>query len=291
MSDKAADPVIEPVAPGSEVRTVLTGLLGVPVFLVGGVILTKTLHEALGVFDWLTASDVYFGPFFIVGHIIVALPLLAVRTRSWRHRTGFLAASVPFAVYYATAGIAAGLIRFHLPWGPPLTVSSVALIALSAPMVILHMHLFDRPVAPATGAIAKREPWGTRNAIRFAVLMLPGLLLLAASIDLVDATGAASGFREIDWTVITLFALLSGTTFFSGRDRSRRMLVIAAMIAGTMVGAAMLTLGAMLFGTLVSSDYGPAIANTLFPLLVFILIHWVRGLPWSNPQTDKPRKT
>lgn len=275
MPDKAEDLAFDPFGRGPDSRRIIGGLLGSMVFLVAGMVLTNHLHEALGIFDRLAASGAYWSPFFPVGHAIVGLPLFFVRTRTWSHWVVFLLVSILFANLYATVGTIAGLVHSQHSGGPALTASSAVFLALSVPIMTLHVRLFDRPSAPPSAPPAEAGDQRPRKYFDLALLGLPGLLLLAAFIDLVTAwtaaSGATAGVPEFDWRLMTVFAVSSGFVLAVDMAASRRKPFLALIIAATILGTATLTVGATL-AVRGSSAIAPDIVNTLMPLVIFFLV-------------------
>lgn len=239
----------------SQLRKRLFGfLLGGSLCMLAGTIIAIELYKVLGVFESLKATGIYDSAIVAGAGMAVFLPFMVVRPKRWLQWAGFFLASIPFTVWYSIAGTLAGLARWQLSLDAGRTVIVIALVLLVAPAIQLHIALFRRfGMVPEVGSDAEAEI-SPPDLLHGTAFVLPGFLLVFLLTDLLQASGLASSYPENPWDIMVIATLPCIFIAFGASPRTRRQRIeLAAIIAGLMVGAALLAVVAVLLvGTFIT---------------------------------------
>ena len=222
--------------------------------MLAGTIIAIELYKALGVFESLKATGIYDSAIVAGAGLAVFLPFAVIRPKGWLQWPAFFLASIPFAVWYSIAGTLAGLARWQLSLDAGRTVIVIALVLLVAPAIQLHIALFRRfGMVPEVGSDAEAEI-SPLDLLRGIAFVLPGFLLVFLLTDLLQASGLASSYPNKAWDIIVIAVVPCTFVVFGASPRSlRQRIKLAAIIAGLMLGAAVLAvLAVLLVGTFIS---------------------------------------
>lgn len=235
------------ISESQTLKLVLRVLLGGSLCMLAGTIIAIESYKALGVFESLKATGIYDSAIVAGAGLTVFWPFTVIRPKGWLQLPGFFLASIPFVVWYSIAGTLAGLAGWQLSLEAGHTVIVVALVLLVAPAIQLHIALFRRfGMVPEVSSDAKAEI-SPSDLLHETASVLPGFLLVFLLTDLLQASGLASSYPKIPWEMMVIATFPSAIVAFGASPRTRRQRIkLAAIIAGMMVGAALLAVVAVL---------------------------------------------
>lgn len=229
-------------------------LLGGVLCMLAGTYIAVQSYKAFGVFDFLKATGIYDSPVVAGAGMAVFLPFMVIRTKGWLQWAGLTLVSVPFTAWYAFAGTLAGLVRWLLPLESGNSVIVLALALLDASVIYLHIAFFRRLGMITEEASDADDEISPSDILHGTLSVLPGFLLVFLLGDMLQSSGLASGYPGIHWDSLILAAVPCISVIIGASPRTPGQRVkLAAIVAGLMVGAALLAVAAVfLFATVVS---------------------------------------
>ena len=250
-------------APDTGIRpnSLLLGIAGFAVLYLGIAWVPDATSDLLGP----VAAGLSDDPFFIIGFMLAASSLSLPRMRGWKRRVAFIAASVPFAIYFVAAGTAAALLENHLSRGS-MTAAMLAQSILSIPVMIVHFRLFDRTETDS------RPDELPQRFVAAAFLILPALLSLVIIFDVTEALSPPAVPPVTAWMSIAGIAAFGAATIINRFDPARRFLQ-GTVLTGVTAGACVLAVTA---AALAGPEPSPSVdfAMEIVPMMLLLAVGW-----------------
>ncbi len=264
--------------------SLLLGIAGFAILYLGIYLGIAWVPDATADFLGPVSAGLSDDPFFILGFMLAGFSLLLPRMRGWKRRVAFIAASVPFAIYFVAAGTAAALLEGHLSRGS-MTAAMLALSILSIPVMIVHFRLFDRPETDSRPAELPQR------FVAAAFLTLPALLSLVIIFDVAEALDLPALPRETAWMSAAGIAAFGAATIIHRFDPARRF-IQGTVLTGVTAGACVL---AVTVAALAGPEPSPSInfAMEIVPMILLLAVGWwhLKSVDGRDGGTSAPGST